>query len=143
MSGCGAGAFLWLVAWPMARRWFWHWIAPGAVEVMGGVAVVAVSAAIARWLPAEEESPVPGRPWWPLWAALGSLAGVLVFNLRFPQAQGRFLFPSLACHGILAGYGLRVWVRTRRVVRGVVAGLAAVNVVILVSYVYRTFQGSW
>ncbi len=144
ISASAGGIFLWVVAWPMARRWLWHLVTPGLSEVLGVAGVMAFSVATARWLPKDAEPVrVPSSAWWALWAAIGSLAGVLVFNLRFPQPQARFLFPSLACHGILAAYGLRLWVRSRRGVETMLVGLVVLNVTVLVLYVYRAFHGSW
>jgi 4-amino-4-deoxy-L-arabinose transferase-like glycosyltransferase len=142
VGGVAGGFFLWIVAWPMARRWLWHWIAPGTSEVVGSIGIVAVSGVIAAWLPGDSgEGTTPRSAWWMLWAALASFGAVLVFNLRFPQAQGRFLFPAVACHGILAAYGLRTRVTGRRGAATAVVGLGLFNIAVLVLYVYRTFQG--
>ena len=37
---------------------------------------------------------------------LGNIAGLVYYNLLFPQAQGRLLFPSLACLAMLCALGL-------------------------------------
>jgi hypothetical protein len=142
VAGVAAAAFLWTVAWPMARRWLWVWVEPGHCEIIGAGGAVACAVGVGWWLKGQ---PYRGRAApavrWALWGALGSLAGVLVYNLRFPQAQGRFLFPALACHGLLVALALGPWIGSARRTYVFLGGLASLNIVVLLLYVWCPFHG--
>ncbi len=144
LAGGLSGAFVWIVAWPMARRWLWSFTTHGVAEVVGMAGAVATAGIAAWFFKTRPDRGLRQRSaWWLVLAALGSLAGVLVYNLRFPQAQGRFLFPALACHGVLAAYGLKSFIGRRRGVFCVVSTLALLNAGVLVFYVHRAFHGRW
>ncbi|MCL4261786.1 MAG: phospholipid carrier-dependent glycosyltransferase [Anaerolineae bacterium] len=79
------------------------------------------------------------RPWFPgfllfVWLAL-VYAGLVVFMLRTPAAQGRLLFPAIVPLALALGFGLSRW--RWRGVDGLAAGLALLTTLYCAFFVIR------